>query len=182
MTGRAGDTFIVLFRGVGGATQLPVAKLRAALAEAGFRNVSTYINSGNAVLASDKGKVETQGLVAEVARRELGFDKDIMLASRDEWRRIIDGNPFPEAAEEPTTLHVFVLRDAPEPESVEALKSRATGEGVHVHGNVLYLHVPDGFSASRLPPVIDRVLKTVLTARNWRTVLALAKIASGIPE
>jgi uncharacterized protein (DUF1697 family) len=101
-----------------------------------------------------------------------------MLVSRSEWQRIIDDNPFPEAAERPTTLHVFVLRDAPGQESVAALKSRAAGEDVHVCGNILYLHVPDGFSASRLPPIIDRILKTVSTARNWRTVLALGKIAS----
>lgn len=172
-----GNVFVVLFRGVGGATQLPVAKLREALAKAGFRNVSTYINSGNAVLISDKERTQTQELVAEVARRDLGFDKDIMLVSHDEWRQIIDDNPFPEAVERPTTLHVFVLRDAPGQEAVQALASRATGEGVHIRGNVLYLHVPDGFSASRLPPVVDRTLKTVSTARNWRTVLALGKMA-----
>ncbi|WP_245264686.1 DUF1697 domain-containing protein [Aquamicrobium defluvii] len=173
-----GDVFVVLFRGVGGATQLPVAKLRDALARAGFRNVSTYINSGNAVLASETGKAQTQELVAEVVRNDLGFEKDIMLVSRSEWQRIIDDNPFPEAAGRPTTLHVFVLRDTPGQESVAALKSRAVGEGVHVSGNILYLHVPDGFSASRLPPMIDRTLKTASTARNWRTVLALGKMAS----
>lgn len=173
-----GDVFVVLFRGVGGATQLPVAKLRDVLAFAGFRNVSTYINSGNAVLASETGKAQTQELVAEVVRNDLGFGKEVMLVSRSEWQRIIDDNPFPEAAERPTTLHVFVLRDAPGQESVAALKSRAAWEDAHVCGNILYLHVPDGFSASRLPPMIDRILKTVSTARNWRTVLALGKIAS----
>ena len=44
--------YIVLFRGVGGATQLPTAPLGEAPAEAGFENVATYINSGNAVLHS----------------------------------------------------------------------------------------------------------------------------------
>jgi uncharacterized protein (DUF1697 family) len=43
---------ILLFRGVGGATQLPVAPLREALTEAGFVNDATFINSGNAVLLS----------------------------------------------------------------------------------------------------------------------------------
>ncbi len=35
-------TYIILFRGVGGATQLPVAPLREALTKAGFENVATY--------------------------------------------------------------------------------------------------------------------------------------------
>ena len=49
---RAKTAYILLFRGVGGATQLPVAPLRDALTGAGFENVATYINSGNAVLRS----------------------------------------------------------------------------------------------------------------------------------
>ena len=44
--------YILLFRGVGGATQLPVKPLREALASAGFENVGTYINSGNAWLST----------------------------------------------------------------------------------------------------------------------------------
>ena len=176
----AGDVFIVLFRGVGGATQLPVARLREALASAGFASVSTYINSGNAVLRSDQDEEETHRLVSHIARRDFDFTKDIMLVSRDAWRRIIDANPFCEAASQPTTLHVFVLSAAPGPENVEALRARATSERLHVSGNVLYLHVPDGFSASKLPPVIDRMLGVVSTARNWRTVLALGKMAAEI--
>ena len=52
----SGTIYILLFRGVGGATQLPTAPLREKLTEAGFRNVATYINSGNAILASPKDR------------------------------------------------------------------------------------------------------------------------------
>ena len=38
---RSKTAFILLFRGVGGATQLPTAPLREALAEAGFENCIT---------------------------------------------------------------------------------------------------------------------------------------------
>ncbi|MBK8499794.1 MAG: DUF1697 domain-containing protein [Flavobacteriales bacterium] len=45
-------TYLLLFRGVGGPVQLPVTQLRAALTKAGFKNVTTYINSGNALARS----------------------------------------------------------------------------------------------------------------------------------
>ena len=45
-------TYLLLFRGVGGAIQLPVAPLREALTKAGFKNATTYINSGNALVRS----------------------------------------------------------------------------------------------------------------------------------
>ncbi len=175
----AAAVFVVLFRGVGGATQLPTAPLRKALGEAGFANVSTYINSGNAVLSSRLSESETHARIAAVAKAVSGFEKDIMLVRRKDWNRLVDGNPFPEAVDEPTTLHAFVLRDLPPQHAVEALQGRlAVRERLVARDRFLYLHVPAGFSASKLPPVIDRVLGTVSTARNWRTVLALAGIAA----
>lgn len=51
---------IVLFRGVGGATQLPVKELRAVLSQAGFGDVATYINRGNAVLSSTMDRMAAE--------------------------------------------------------------------------------------------------------------------------
>jgi hypothetical protein len=58
--------YILLFRGVGGATQLPVAPLREALTGAGFENVATYINSGNAVLRSHLSREKVIATVAKL--------------------------------------------------------------------------------------------------------------------
>lgn len=174
----SGTVFVVLFRGVGGATQLPVALLRAALTEAGFGSVETYINSGNAVLASESSAIETRRSIAAIVKERFGFEKDIMLVSRADWARLVASNPFPEAVAEPTTLHAFVLAGAPEAAAVAALEARATErERVVVEGRTLYFHVPDGFGRSKLPPVIDRVLGVASTARNWRTVMALDRMA-----
>ncbi len=60
--------FIVLFRGVGGATQLPTKPLREALAQAGFGAVKNYINSGNAVLLSGQTAAETVAEIAAIAK------------------------------------------------------------------------------------------------------------------
>jgi uncharacterized protein (DUF1697 family) len=181
MSGKsARNIFIVLFRGVGGATQLPTAPLRKALGEAGFGDVSTYINSGNAIVSSTRSLKQTHSEIAEIVKRDFGFEKDIMLVARDDWQRIIKANPYPDAVDQPTSLHVFVLAKKPDRMAVKTLQARVTGERLQVEDKALYLHVPVGFSASKLPPVIDRILGTVSTARNWRTVLALGKMASEI--
>ena len=173
--------FIVLFRGVGGATQLPTKPLREALGKAGFGNVATYINSGNAVLSSDRGLKETSAAIAAICRDEFGFKKDIMLVARADWAKLIKQNPFPQAVDKPTTLHAFVLDRAPKKEAIEALMARAaTHEAVVVKGKVLYFHAPEGFGTSKLPPVIDRTLGVVSTARNWNTVMKLMELAEGV--
>ena len=171
--------FIVLFRGVGGATQLPTKPLREALGAAGFRNVATYIASGNAVLTSDLPEEEIKRRVAAIVGEKFGFSKAIMLVPLPEWSRLIARNPFPEAVAKPTSLHAFILEAAPSRERVAALTARAAvSERVVVEGKVLYFHAPEGFGRSKLPPIVDRTLDTQSTARNWNTVLKLEELAS----
>lgn len=77
--------YILLFRGVGGATQLPVAPLREALTGAGFENVATYINSGNAVLRSHLAREKVIATVAKLCEDKFGFTKAIYAPTLDEW-------------------------------------------------------------------------------------------------
>ena len=110
-----------------------------------------------------------------------------MLVSRADWAKLIKHNPFPQAVDKPTTLHAFVLDGAPKKEAIDALTARAAShERVVVKGKVLYFHAPEGFGTSKLPPVIDRTLGVITTARNWNTVVKLMElrggvIASGLP-
>lgn len=173
--------YLVLFRGVGGQTQLPTAPLRAALTEAGFRNVRTYIATGNAVLATSKSAEAVRHEVSAIAFKRFGFAKEIMVVSRDEWAELINANPFPEAVDRPTTLHAFVLAAAPAPDAIAALTARAgQTERIAVRGKVLYFHAPDGFSRSKLPPLVDKTLKVASTARNWNTVTKLGALADAV--
>jgi uncharacterized protein (DUF1697 family) len=185
------EAFIVLFRGVGGKTQLPTKRLREALEEARFRNVATYIASGNAVLKSDLHADDVGARVSALVRQKFGFMKAVMVVSLSAWSRLITRNPFPEAVSEPTTLHVFVLETAPPRRRVEALLAKAAAsERVAVSGRILYFHAPQGFGASKLPPVVDRTLGMASTARNWNTVAKLeqlareaaARVSSGPPK
>lgn len=174
-----GAAYIVLFRGVGGKTQLPVARLRAALTAAGFDNVATYINSGNAVLKSALPRERIAARVAEVCASEFVFDKEVHVATRAEWRALIAANPFPQAAATPTFLHAALLADAPEPARVEALRALAAGgEAIAVVGKVAYLHTPHGFGTSKLAARFDKGIGVASTARNWNTVVKLDELAA----
>ena len=80
--------YILLFRGVGGATQLPTARLRAGLTAAGFEGVATYINSGNAVVRSAWPRERVVETVAELCEREFGFSKAIFAVALREWSAV----------------------------------------------------------------------------------------------
>ena len=174
----AKDVYIILFRGVGGATQLPVKPLREALEAAGFGKVATYINSGNALLESDLARDKVIAKVAEICKREFGFDKEIYAVTRDEWRKLIDGNPFPDAVAVPKFLHAAVLDGTPDKARLEALRAVATdGERVEIVGSVAYLHTPNGFGTSKMAAKFDKGIGVPNTARNWNTVMKLMEMA-----
>jgi uncharacterized protein (DUF1697 family) len=177
------NVYVVLFRGVGGATKLPTQPLKEALTAAGFRHVLTYIVTGNVVLASDLDAEGVRGKVAAIAKESLGFTKEIVVLSRKEWSDIVKRNPFPDAVREPRTLHVFASADTLSKAAADALARKAgPSEAIAVRGRVLYFHSPDGFGVSRLPGLIEKAFAGRTTARNWNTVLKLDELAEGVEK
>jgi uncharacterized protein (DUF1697 family) len=170
--------YIVLFRGVGGATQLPVKPLREKLTEAGLENVATYINSGNAVAKSGLPRDKVVALIAKVCAAEFGFEKAVYAPTAGEWDALIASNPFKKEVSDPKSVHAAWLATEPETANVETIRGYAVdGERIEVIGNVAYLHTPHGFGRSKMAEQFDKRIGVPNTARNWRTVLALQDLA-----
>ncbi|HEY5705767.1 MAG TPA: DUF1697 domain-containing protein [Terrimicrobiaceae bacterium] len=173
------SVYILLFRGVGGATQLPTGPLREALTTVGFEHVATYINSGNAVLRSPLPRAKVIATVAEICKEQFGFTKAIFAQTLKEWSDLIENNPFPHAVKVPKFLHAALLAERPGAVDVDALKAVAASaaEGFAVVGNVAYLHTPEGFGRSKLAEKFDKGIGVINTARNWNTVRKLLELA-----
>lgn len=170
--------YLLLFRGVGGKTQLPVKVLREKLIEAGFEKVTTYINSGNALVHSRSSRQKVIATVAKLCREHFDFDKAIFAPTLAEWDALIAHNPFSKSAKEaPTTVHAALLESAPKTENVERILACAVeGEGLEIIDHVAYLHTPHGFGKSKMAEKFDKWIGVTNTARNWNTVLKLAEL------
>lgn len=169
--------YIILFRGVGGPTQLPTAPLREALGAAGFENVATYINSGNAVVKSRLDRDKVIATIARICRDNFGFTKAIYAPTLAEWSDVIAKNPWPEAATPGNLTHAAWLDTAPPQDKVTALETLAVdGDRFKVIGNIAYLHTPNSFSKSKLAEKFDKGIGVPNTARNWNTVLKLEEL------
>lgn len=171
--------YLILFRGVGGKTQLPVQKLREQLTEAGFENVATYINSGNAIVRSQLSQKKVIATIADICRKEFDFDKAIFAPTLAEWDDLIAHNPFSKAAAvAPTTVHAALLESKPKAEDVERIRACAVeGEEIVVIKGVAYLHTPHGFGKCKMAEKFDQWIGVTNTARNWNTVLKLVELA-----
>jgi uncharacterized protein (DUF1697 family) len=170
---------VALLRGinVGGSHKLPMADLRAVFADAGHRDVTTYIQSGNVVFThAGRSAVALQKDLEQRIAAATGFAVPVVLRTARELAAVVAANPFPRAT--PTTLHVVFLGAAPEPGAMNGIDADAFApERFARRGRDLYLHLPDGMGRAALPRALDRVAPG--TARNWRTVTTLAEMAAG---
>ena len=174
---------VALLRGinVGGKNKLPMTTLAELFRREGAGEVTTFIQSGNVLFDAPRPRAAAIG--ACVARRldeELALRVPIVLRSAAELAAVAAGNPFVGAGAAADELHVMFLAAAPTPAQARALDpSRSPGDELALVGRDLYLRLPNGVGRSKLTNAyVDKTLGTVSTARNWRTVLKLAELAT----
>lgn len=172
--------WIGLLRGinVGGHHKLPMRDLVRTMEGVGCADVRTYIQSGNVVFAHEGDADEIAERVGTAIEAGHGFRPALLLLSAAELAALIAANPFPEAAAAPRTLHCWILpAPPPSPDLAMLAGLQARTERMALEGRVFYLHAPDGIGRSRLAAQVERALGMPATARNWRTVTAVAELA-----
>ena len=170
--------YIALLRGVnlGGYKMVPMADLRALIAKMGFTDVQTLLQSGNVVFSGpSKAPSVLESQIEKELEKRLELDVDIHIRTPQEWRAVIEGNPFPaEAKKDPSHLLLTCYRSPLEASRVKAVQQAITGpERLHASGRHLYMTFPSGIGRSKAGVVVGKTLGAG-TARNWNTVLKLA--------
>jgi uncharacterized protein (DUF1697 family) len=176
-------TYIALLRGinVGGHKKVAMSDLRDFIADLGFDDVRTLLQTGNLVFGANArtGAALERLLEVEAAKR-LDLQTDFVVRTAKEWQAIIAQNPFrAEAKSDPSHLVVQFMKDAPPTTAVKALQTAIKGpEIVRAIGKQLYVVYPAGIGRSKLTAkLIEDKLGARATGRNWNTVLKLAALA-----
>ena len=168
---------VALLRAVNvGGRKLPMADLRRQVAELGWENVATYIQSGNLVFDAPCGPAEAEAKLEALIRKHHGYEAPAIVRTRDQWAACAGGNPFPDAARDtPNVLLLLVAKKNIKAEAAELIQARAkAGEQVKKVGETLWIHFPAGSGTSKLTPaLIDKAVGSPATSRNYRTVCTL---------
>jgi uncharacterized protein (DUF1697 family) len=136
---------------VGGTGNIAMPALRMLLADLGFADIKTVLQSGNLVFRSDRcGGRELEALLENAASDRLRLDTDFLVRSAVEWTRIVASNPFrDDAARDPSHLLLMVLKNAPTVAAFEALRAAITGpETFHAERAEIYIRYPAGIGRS----------------------------------
>lgn len=171
--------YVALIRGinVGATRKLPMAELRAHCATDGFGEVKTYIQSGNILLSSTDSAEDVAARLKSLISHRFNLDVPVIVRSAEQWRSYAEGSPFPDAeAERPNLLHVCLSAAPLAKDAAELLAARANAkERLAVKDGTLWCDFGESVGHSKLTPALfDKAAGSPVTARNWRTVQALA--------
>jgi uncharacterized protein (DUF1697 family) len=164
----------VLLRGinVGKGNRLAMADLRAVLEGLGCEDVTTYLNSGNALVTADP-----DGL-AERVETALPLPVRVVVFTAGEVAEAVAGCPWPDRAHtSPKLVHVGYLDRQPSPAELALLGARHGDDEVAAGPRVLYLSYANTSVRSPLERAFARAkLDVVMTTRNWTTATKLVEL------
>ena len=172
--------WIASLRGVnvGGANKLPMKELRASVESLGYRDVATYIQSGNLVFQSDDAEETIVAAPRDLLGDRHALSVPVVARTLAEMKAALAGHPDAGGDIDPKLLHVAFLDRAPkDPGGVEAdawLPDRWS-----LTGRELFLTYPEGSARSKM--TLNRFEKpwgVIATARNLNTVAKLVELAT----
>lgn len=174
---------VALLRGinVGKNKRVAMAELRQLLVDLGYSDVTTHLNSGNAVFSCPELAAAAAGERIRLGiANELGVECAVMTRTGTELSRVVAANPLVDLATDPAKYLVAFLSGSPEDAAVQALHARDFGvDLIRVVGSEAYLWCPAGIQASPLTKLAwNSQLGVSATARNWTTVRKLAELAA----
>ena len=176
------ERWVALLRGInlGPNRRIPMPALRELLADAGFQDVQTYVQSGNVVLSAALAPDELEHQLEQLISAEFGFDVDVVARSGSEIAEVVKRNPFADIATNPKRYQVSFLSVELDPGRVDALAAvAAESERFAAVGRELYAWHPDGVARSKLwGRLAGPGLGVKATARNWTTVTMLADMVA----
>jgi uncharacterized protein (DUF1697 family) len=179
-------TQIALLRGInlGAHNRVPMGELRAHLAELGYRDVRTLLQSGNVVLdAGTDAGAAPERLAADLERvlaERFGVRSPVVVRTREQLAQVVALDPLRAVVENDKLYQVSFLSAEPPPAAIERLAAADLEPERFVHaGREIYAWHPDGIHSSPLARMLsDKGLGVVATARNWSTTAKLLELAS----
>jgi uncharacterized protein (DUF1697 family) len=174
------STFIAFLRAVnlGRTRKVPMAEARGWLAEAGFADVETYIQTGNVRLTTPlRSRTKVERLVEEVLAAACGFDVPTMAFTPAELRAVHAHAltlPAPNGPE--VRRYVTFLKEEPDLVAAAPVDGWVEeGEAAHVRGRAVHWWIDRPSQAARLSNARLEKLVGVGTTRDLKVVTTLAE-------
>lgn len=177
--------YVALLRGVnvGGNGIISMAALKASLEKAGFRNVSTYINSGNALFSSaEKDPRRLEKKIEAILTKGHKLSSKVIIRSFAEIQKLVKSLPKDWDGNKEWRRNVMFLSHSAD--SKKILKDLRPKEGletlIYVPGALLWSVLIKDLSRSNMIKLSRQPLYQEMTVRNPNTVRKLYELMKGM--
>ena len=175
---------VALLRGinVGGNNLIRMPELAACFRDAGYRDVSTYIQSGNVLFTAGRGSTpDLEDAAERMLEERFKLPILVVVRSRDELAATIAAAP-PNHGSAELRSDVFFLKHpltaeataAQLPDLREGVDSVALGPGA-----IYFSRVAKQASRTRITRLVSMPVYRQMTVRNWRTTTRLLELLDG---
>lgn len=175
---------IAILRGinVGGKRKIIMKDLKILFLDMGFRNVETYIQSGNVFFDSDENlsDIEISEKIEYTISNKYDFEVPVIVRSEKDIEEVIQINPFYEVGNvNVNQLHLTFLKDTPTSENCAITESyNFKPDRFKIMGNHVFVYCEGKYHQTKLNNnFFENKLKTAATTRNWKTVLKLLELS-----
>ena len=176
------ETYLALLRGinVGGKNIIRMADLRSCFEDQGFRDVATYIQSGNVIFRTPSTGLRTlTKRIEEILATAFDYEASVVMRARKQMRAVISEAPAGFGDRPETFRYDVIYLKAPLTASaaMEGVPTRPGVDEAWVGSGVLYFSRRiDQASRSYLSRLASMPVYQRVTVRNWNTTTRLLEL------
>lgn len=166
--------YIAFLRAVNvGGRQVKMELLRSLFEQVGFKQVKTYIQSGNVIFDAKEQEAALETKIEQLLQKNLGFAVSTCIRSVAAVQAVLDNNPFPGVIpDKDFQIYIAFLQTLPGKEAAAIMATLQSDiETYHMNGKEVYVLMKKNTGA---PPFsntyLEKKLKLVATTRNLATV------------
>ena len=175
-------THLALLRGinVSGHNMIKMDALQKALENIGFKDVKTYIQSGNVFVNTSEESAATVGFqIKQEIYKVFGHDVPVVVIAKEDLLACFQNNPFLKEKDADTKkLYVAFVSTVLTSESIHQLKmSQVKPDEISLDASRIFIKYAISAGKTKLDQkYIEKKLNVTATIRNWNTVTNLLKI------
>lgn len=170
--------YCAFLRGVNvNGTSMKMAEVMNVFSDAGMKEVSSVLASGNILFSSDKKPSELKNILEKSMSKYFDYEAFLFLKNENEISEIVNNNPFNKAED----LHIYVFVGIEDVETLlmeEFSKSdKAENENAQIVADTFYWQIQKGNTlGSTFGKVLGKKkLKDKITSRNINTFERILK-------
>src|SRR5215204_5429731 len=174
----ANEVFVALLRGVnvGGKNMISMGSLKESFVTIGFKQVTTYINSGNIIFKSKEGDArKLERKIEHMLSKDYQLESKVVVRSLSEMEKLMKCLPPGWNDDSRWRYNVIFLRHSIDSEKIlDELQTKSDVEQVEYRpGTLLWAAQASELNQTSLPKLSSRKIFQEMTVRNLNTTRKL---------